>query len=166
MITIIAAISENNALGKDNKLLWHLPDDFKRFKRITSGHHVIMGRKTFESLGKKALPKRTNIVITHKKSYDARCIVLADSLQKALQIAQTDANPYILGGGTIYKEAINIADRLHITLVHERFEADTFFPQIDPKVWREVSRTFHPKDAKHACDFSYIIYERRVASNE
>ena len=160
MITIIAAISDNNALGKDNELLWHLPDDFKRFKEVTSGHHVIMGRKTFESLGKKALPRRTNIVITRQKSYDASCIVLADSLNKALQISQTDSNPYILGGGTIYKEAINIADRLDITIVHHTFEADTFFPEIDLKIWKEVSREFHPKDDKHSYDFSFVIYER------
>lgn len=160
MITIIAAISENNALGKDNQLLWHLPDDFKRFKKVTSGHHVIMGRKTFESLGKKALPRRTNIVITRQKSYNASCIVLADSFKKALQISQTDSNPYILGGGTIYKEAINIADRLDITIVHHTFEADTFFPDIDLKIWKEVSREFHSKDDKHKYDFSFVMYER------
>ncbi len=161
MITIIAAISENNALGKDNKLLWHLPDDFRRFKRVTTGHHVIMGRKTFESLGKKALPKRTNIIITHQKSYDASCIVLADSLNTALRIAKTDTNPYILGGGSIYKEAVKIADRLDITLVHHEFEADTFFPEINPKIWREVSREFHAKDEKHKYDFSFVMYERK-----
>ncbi len=161
MITIIAAISENNALGKDNKLLWHLPDDFRRFKRVTTGHHVIMGRKTFESLGKKALPKRTNIIITHQKSYDASCIVLADSLKTALRIAKTDTNPYILGGGSIYKEAVKIADRLDITLVHHEFKADTFFPEINPKIWREVSREFHAKDEKHKYDFSFVMYERK-----
>ena len=162
MITIIAAISENYALGKDNQLLWHLPDDFKRFKRVTTGHHVIMGRKTFESIGKKALPKRTNIIITHQKSYDASCIVLADSLKTALRIAKTDSNPYILGGGSIYKEAINIADRLDITLVHHHvFEADTFFPEIDPKTWEEVSREFHAKDERHKYDFSFVMYKRK-----
>ncbi len=161
MITIIAAIAENNALGKDNTLLWHLPDDFKRFKKVTSGHHVIMGRKTFESIGKKALPKRTNIIITRKKSYDASCIVLADSLKKALRIAQTDANPYILGGGMIYKEAMQYADKLDITLVHHSFDADTFFPEIDLTIWKEVNREFHPKDQKHDYDFSFITYLRR-----
>lgn len=160
MISIIAAIGENNALGKDNEMLWHLPDDFKRFKKVTTGHHVIMGRKTFESLGKKALPKRTNIIITSQQSYEASCIVLADSLKTALKIAKTDPNPYIIGGGMIYKEAVKIADRLDITHVHHTFEADTFFPKIDPKEWREVSRTFHPKDDKHAYDFSFVIYER------
>lgn len=161
MITLIAAISENNALGKDNELLWHLPDDFKRFKEITTGHHVIMGRKTFESIGKKALPKRTNIIITRQQSYDASCIVLADSLKTALRIAKTDPKPYILGGGMIYKEAMKYADRLDLTIVHHEFEADVFFPEIDPEKWREVSRKFHPKDDKHQYDFSFVIYERK-----
>ena len=161
MITIIAAISDNYALGKDNRLLWHLPDDFKRFKKVTSGHHVIMGRKTFESIGKKALPKRTNIIISSQKSYDASCIVLADSLPTALRIAQTDDNPYILGGGMIYKEAMQYADKLDITLVHHTFDADTFFPKIDPTIWKEVSREFHPKDEKHNYDFSFISYIRK-----
>lgn len=160
MITIIAAISENNALGKDNQLLWHLPDDFKRFKKVTTGHHVIMGRKTFESIGKKALPKRTNIIITRQKSYDASCIVLADSLKTALRIAQTDSNPFILGGGTIYKEAMKYADKLDLTRVHHNFDADTFFPEIDLKIWKEVKREFHSKDEKHGYDFSFVTYER------
>ena len=161
MITIIAAISENNALGKDNKMLWHLPDDFKRFKKVTTGHHVIMGRKTFESIGSKALPKRTNIIITRQTSYDASCIVLADSLQRAIHIARTDTNPFILGGGMVYKEAMKFADKLDITLVHHEFEADTFFPRIDPKTWREVSREYHPADAKHKYAFSFILFERK-----
>ncbi len=161
MITIIAAISENNALGKDNKMLWYLPDDFKRFKKVTTGHHVIMGRKTFESIGSKALPKRTNIIITRQTSYDASCIVLASSLGKALQIAKTDTNPYILGGGMVYKEALKFADRLDITLVHHEFEADTFFPEIDPKTWREVSREYHPADDKHKYAFSFVLFERK-----
>jgi dihydrofolate reductase len=160
-LTIIAAISENNALGKDNQMLWHLPDDFKHFKEVTTGHHVIMGRKTFESMGKKALPKRTNMVITGTKNYPCSCVMLVDSLHKAIQIAKrTDKNPYIIGGGIIYEEAMPLADKLNITIVHHTFEADVFFPTIDPKVWRETSRIFHPKDEKHAFDFSFVTYER------
>jgi dihydrofolate reductase len=161
LISIIAAISDNHALGKDNKLLWHLPDDFKRFKEVTTGHHVIMGRKTFESLDKKALPKRTNIIITSQKSYDASCIVLADSLKTALRIAKTDSNPYILGGGMVYKEAMQYADVLDLTIVHHTFEADTFFPEIDTNIWKEVSRKFHPKDERHQYDFSFVTYRRK-----
>lgn len=160
-MTIIAAIGENNALGKNNELLWHLPNDFKRFKDVTIGHHVIMGRKTFESMGKKALPKRTNIVVTRTKNYECSCVIVVNSLRKAIQIAKrTDKNPYIIGGGIIYKEAMMLADKLDITLVHHSFEADVFFPQIDPKIWRETARIFHPKDEKHAYDFSFVTYER------
>lgn len=160
-MTIIAAIGENLALGKDNQLLWHLPDDFKRFKEVTTGHHVIMGRKTFESLGKKALPKRTNIVITRSKNYQCSCVVVVDSLRKALQVAKrTDPNPYVIGGGTVYEEAMSLADKLDLTIVHHTFEADVFFPEIDFKIWRETSRTFHPKDDRHAYDFSFVTYER------
>jgi dihydrofolate reductase len=160
-VTIIAAISENNALGKDNQMLWHLPDDFKHFKEVTTGHHVIMGRKTFESMGKKALPKRTNMVITRTNNYPCSCVIVVDSLRKAIQIAKrTDKNPYIIGGGIIYEEAMQLADKLDITMVHHTFEADVFFPTIDPKIWSETSRTFHPKDEKHAFDFSFVTYER------
>ncbi len=160
-MTIIAAISENNALGKDNLMLWHLPDDFKHFKEVTTGHHVIMGRKTFESMGKKALPQRTNIVVTRTHNYPCSCVMVVDSLRKAIQIAKrTDKNPYIIGGGIIYEEAMQWADKLDITLVHHTFEATVFFPIIDPKVWRETSRIFHPKDEKHAFDFSFVTYER------
>jgi len=160
-LTIIAAISENNALGKDNQMLWHLPDDFKHFKEVTTGHHVIMGRKTFESMEKKALPKRTNIVVTRTKNYLCSCVLVVDSLRKAIQIAQrTDKNPYIIGGGIIYEEAIKLADKMDLTIVHHSFEADVFFPIIDPKIWRETLRIFHPKDEKHAFDFSFVTYER------
>lgn len=160
-MTIIAAISENLALGKNNQLLWHLPDDFKRFKAVTTGHHVIMGRKTFESLGKKALPNRTNIVITSDKNYECSCVVVANSLKKALQIAhRTDSNPFVIGGGTIYEQAMKIADKLDLTIVHHTFDADVYFPEIDYMTWRETSRTFHPKDEKHAYDFSFVTYER------
>lgn len=160
-MTIIAAISENLALGKDNQLLWHLPDDFKRFKEVTTGHHVIMGRKTFESMGKKALPKRTNMVITRSKNYECSCVVVVDSLKKALQIAKrTDSNPFVIGGGIIYEEAMAYADKLDLTIVHHTFNADVFFPEIDFKIWRETSRMFHSKDEKHAYDFSFVTYER------
>lgn len=163
MLTIIAAVAENMALGCNNQLLWHLPDDFKRFKQITTGHNVIMGRKTFESLGKKALPKRTNIVISHNKIYECSCVILVNSLQKALQVAyQNDANPFIIGGSSIYKEAISIADRLDLTIVHASFaDADTFFPNIDLTIWEEKSRDFHQKDENHAYDFSFVIYVRK-----
>ena len=160
MITLIAAIGENNELGKNNKMLWHLPDDFKRFKKVTTGHAVIMGRKTYESLGKKALPKRTNVVITRDRNYEGGCAIVVDSLKKALRVIH-DPDPYIIGGGEIYRQALKIADRLDLTIVHDTFEADTFFPEFDKKDWQEVSREFHPKDNKHAYDFSFVSYQKK-----
>ncbi len=159
MITLIAAIGENRELGKDNEMLWHLPDDFKRFKRVTTGHAIIMGRKTFESLGKKVLPKRVNVVITRDRTYDGGCAIVVDSLKKALRVIH-DPNPFIIGGGEIYKQALKLADRLDLTIVHNTFEADVFFPSFDEVHWKEVSREFHPKDERHQYDFSFVTYKR------
>jgi dihydrofolate reductase len=159
MITIIAAIAENNALGKDNKLIWHLPADLQRFKKITSKHHVIMGRKTFESLGK-PLPNRTNIIITRNNNFTAEGCVIVNSLKEAIAAAKNDENPFILGGAEIYKQAINIADKLDVTFVHHNFEADAFFPKIDEKIWKETSREDHKADAKNKYDYSFVTYTR------
>ena len=158
-ITIIAAVGENNALGKDNKLIWHLSDDLKHFKNLTKGHHVIMGRKTFESMPK-ALPNRTNVVISRQKDYVAENAQVVDSLEAALALAQEDDRPFIIGGGEIYSQALAFADCIELTRVHDDFEADTFFPEIDTAVWREVWRENHDKDDKHAHAFSFIRYEK------
>ncbi|EKF55841.1 dihydrofolate reductase [Galbibacter marinus] len=161
MITIIAAAAENNALGKDNDLVWHLPDDFKRFKELTSGHHIIMGRKTFESLPK-ALPNRTHIIITRKEDYKAvgNCIV-AHSLETALKASVSDPQPFIIGGGEIYKQAMDIADKIELTRVHATVEADTFFPEIDPQEWELTAQEHHLKDDRHKYSFSYLTYIRK-----
>ena len=159
MITMIAAIGSNGELGKDNDLVWHLPNDLKRFKKITAGHHVIMGRKTFESLGK-PLPNRTNIIITRNKNYKANDCIVVTSLDEALDAAKADKNPYILGGAQIYKQAIEIADVLDITLVHASLDADAFFPKIDLSLWKEVSREDHLADEKHAYDYSFVTYKK------
>ncbi len=158
-ITMIAAAAENNALGKDNKLIWHLSDDLKHFKNLTKGHHVIMGRKTFESMPK-ALPNRTNVVITRQKNYSAENAHVVHSLEAALAFAQEDDRPFIIGGGEIYRQGLAFADCIELTRVHEDFDADTFFPEIDTEVWREVWRENHDKDEKHAHAFSFIRYEK------
>ena len=158
-ITMIAAAAENNALGKDNKLIWHLSDDLKHFKNLTKGHHIIMGRKTFESMPK-ALPNRTNIIVTRQKEYNAENAQVVHSLEAALALAQDDERPFIIGGGEIYRQGLAFADCIELTRVHEDFEADTFFPEIDPKVWREVWRENHDKDEKHPHAFSFIRYEK------
>ena len=159
MITIIAAIAKNNALGKDNQLIWHLPADLKRFKKVTSNHHVIMGRKTYESLGK-PLPNRTNIIITRNTNFKAEGCVIVNSLPEALEAAKKDSNPYILGGAEIYKQAIQIADKLDLTFVHHNFEADAFFPEIDKIIWKEISREDFKADDKNRYDYSFVTYIR------
>ncbi|MCF6167219.1 dihydrofolate reductase [Lutibacter sp.] len=159
MITIIAAVAENNALGKDNKLIWHLPADLKRFKKVTANHHVIMGRKTFESLGK-PLPNRTNIIVTHNTNFSAENCIVVNSLQQALKAVKNDENPFILGGAEIYKQAIEIADKLDITFVHHKFEADVFFPEIDKSVWKETRREHFDADEKNKYDYSFVTFER------
>ncbi len=160
MITIIAAIGNNGELGKDNDLIWHLPNDLKRFKKVTAGHHVIMGRKTYESLGK-PLPNRTNIVITGNRDFNAKGCLVVNSLEAALEAANTDTAPYILGGAQIYKQAIEIADMLDLTLVNAELEADAFFPQIDTSVWKETARQDFKADEKHRYDYSFVTYQRK-----
>lgn len=160
MITVIAAVARNKALGKDNDLIWHLPNDLKRFQKITRGHHIIMGRKTFESLPK-ALPNRTTIIITRNPDYRAEGCIIVDSLEKAIKAAEADPNPFILGGAQIYKQSLDLADRLDLTLVDEEFEADAFFPEIDPEQWIEVWREDHASDEKHKYAYSFVQYKKR-----
>mgnify|MGYP000737067543 FL=1 len=154
-ITLIAAAAENNALGKDNDLVWHLPDDFKRFKKLTSHHHIIMGRKTFESFPK-PLPNRTHIVITRKSDYDTgEPIIVVNSIEEAIKAVVDDENPYIIGGGEIYKLGMEFATHIELTRVHGTFEADAFFPEIDDDTWELLEESYHPKDEKHDYAFTY-----------
>lgn len=157
MITMVAATAENNALGKNNDLLWHLPDDFKRFKQITSGHYIIMGRKTFESFPK-PLPNRTHVIITRQKNYNPEGCIIVDSIEKAIEVCPKDQDVFIIGGGEIYNLAMDFADTIELTRVHENFEADTFFPEIDLKQWKLTSEEYHPKDEKHKFDFTYQTF--------
>ncbi|MUU77822.1 dihydrofolate reductase [Winogradskyella endarachnes] len=161
-LTIIVAAGENNAIGKDNQLIWHLSDDLKHFKSLTNGHHIIMGRKTFESFPK-PLPNRTHVVITRQKDYKAPDgVIIVNSLEDALDASRFDKQPFVIGGGEIYKQAMPLVDKLEITRVHADFEnADTFFPEIDDSKWQEVSRKTHDADEKHAYAFSFITYLRK-----
>lgn len=160
-LTIIVASAENDAIGKGNKLIWHLSDDLKRFKSLTNGHHIIMGRKTFESFPK-PLPNRTHVVITRQTNYKAPDgVILVNSLEDAIDAAKNDIQPFIIGGGEIYKQAMNLADKIELTRVHHDFEADTFFPKIDISVWKETANTFHQKDENHKYEFSFMTYEKR-----
>jgi dihydrofolate reductase len=160
MITIIAAIAKNNALGKDNQLLWHLPDDFKRFKNITTGHYIIMGRKTFESFPK-PLPNRTHVIISRQKNYTQLNCIVVTSLQKAIEACPKNEEIFIIGGGEIYNQSMAIADKLDITRVNHSFEADTFFPEIDFTKWKLIFKELHSKDEKHLYDFTFETFIRK-----
>ena len=160
MLTIIAAVAENNALGKNNDLLWHLPNDFKRFKTLTSGHYIIMGRKTFESFPK-PLPNRTHIIITRQKNYNPENCIVVDSLDKAIAACPTNEEIFVIGGGEIYNQSINLVGKLDITKVHANFEAEVFFPEIDLTIWKLVSEEHYFKDEKHDFDYSYLSYLKR-----
>ena len=160
MIIMIAAVAENNALGKNNDLLWHLPLDFKRFKEITSGHHIIMGRKTFESFPK-PLPNRTHVIITRQKDFKHDGCIVVQDIEKAIAVCPKEDDLYIIGGGEIYKQFIHLADQLDITRVHNSFEADVYFPEIDPEIWELTSEIFNPKDEKHLFDYTFQTFERK-----
>ncbi|HRM12093.1 MAG TPA: dihydrofolate reductase [Flavobacterium sp.] len=160
MIIMIAAVAENNALGKDNELVWHLPNDFKRFKTLTSGHHIIMGRRTFESFPK-PLPNRTHIIITRQKNYQAEGCIIVDSIEKALSICPKDEDSFIIGGGEIYTLGLAYTDKIEITRVHSSFEADAYFPEINKKDWKLEKYEFNEKDEKHKYDYTYETYIRK-----
>ncbi|MDC6365764.1 MULTISPECIES: dihydrofolate reductase [Flavobacteriaceae] len=160
-LIIIAAAGENNALGINNDLPWHLPDDFKRFKLLTSGHKIIMGRKTLESFPK-ALPNREHIAITRDDSYTPKfpCTIV-HSLQSAIDLVKEDETAFIIGGGEIYRQAMEFATDIELTRIHANFEADTFFPEIDDTKWMLAEEVYHSKDDRHQFDFTYLTYQRR-----
>lgn len=164
-VSLIVAVSENNVIGKDNNLIWNLPKDMKFFKDTTLHHHVIMGRKNFESIPHKfrPLPNRTNIIISRNTNYTAANSLVVSSIQKALEIAKenSDPEPFIIGGGEIYKLALklDLVDKIYLTRIHGIFEGDTFFPELDNS-WKEISKEDHLSDEKHDYDFSFIILEK------
>ena len=159
MVILIAAAGQNNELGKDNSMIWHLPDDFKRFKQLTSGHYIIMGRKTFESL-KQPLPNRTHIIITRQKDYHCENCIVVENIEKAIEAAPKGQDVFVIGGGEIYNLAIAYADKIELTRVNSSFEADAFFPKINPSEWEMTREIFHGKDAAHKFDFSFQTYIR------
>ena len=161
MITLIAAIAKNNALGKDNDLIWHLPADLKRFKKVTTGHPILMGRNTFESIGK-PLPNRTSIIITRNNNYFVDGCLIANSIEQAIELTE-GKDAFIIGGAQIYKDALeqDLVDRLDITLLHHEFEADAFFPEINMEIWKEVAREDFKADEKNKYDYSFVSYEKR-----
>jgi len=161
-LILIAAVGHNHVLGKDNKLLWHLPDDFKHFKESTMGHPMLMGRKTFESLPG-VLANRKHLIISRDLNYtieNQNCSVI-HSIEQGLEACQEFQKVFVIGGGQIYAQCIEIATKIILTKVNGDFEADTFFPTIDETVWEQTESLYHPKDAKHAFDFTIETYVRR-----
>jgi dihydrofolate reductase len=163
MTILIAASSQNNALGKDNKMIWHLPNDFKRFKQITTGHYIIMGRKTFESFPK-PLPNRTHIVITRQKDYAPEGCIVVNTLEEALAACPKNEDRFIIGGAEIYKLSLPVIDRIELTRVYGDFEADAFFPEINSNEWELVKEEHHGIDEKHEYAFSFQTFERKNAN--
>lgn len=157
---MIAAAAENRALGKDNQLVWHLPNDFKRFKSLTTGHYIIMGRKTFESFPK-PLPNRTHVVITRQKGYEAEGCIVVNSIEKAIEICPKNEESFIIGGGEIYNLSLPFADKIELTVVHHTFEADAFFPEINKNEWELTNSEFQTKDEKHLYDFTFETYIKK-----
>lgn len=160
MITLIAAAAENNALGKDNQLIWHLPDDFKRFKEITSGHYIVMGRKTFESFPK-PLPNRTHVIITRQENYISQGCIVVNSVEKAIEACPIAEEIFVIGGAEIYQQSIDFADKIELTRVHDTFEADAYFPVINLNQWKLVFEEYHPKDEKHKIDFTFQTFLKK-----
>ena len=161
MIAIIAAIDKNNALGFKNRLLFYLPDDLKHFKALTTGHTVVMGRKTYDSLPKGALPNRRNIVLSRSNKLVLPGVEVFSSLEEALKHCAEDEQVFIIGGASIYKQAMPLADRLYMTEIDaEAAEADVYFPAIDHEVWHEIKRDVHRADDRHPCDYAFVDYER------
>lgn len=157
---MIAAAAENRALGKDNQLVWHLPNDFKRFKSLTTGHYIIMGRKTFESFPK-PLPNRTHVIITRQKGYEAEGCIIVNSIEKAIEICPKNEESFIIGGGEIYNLSLPFADKIELTVVHHTFEADAFFPEINKNEWELTNSEFQTKDEKHLYDFTFETYIKK-----
>lgn len=161
LVSAIVATAQNNVIGKDNQIPWYLPADLAWFKRSTLGHHIIMGRNSFHSIGR-PLPKRTNIVVTRDPFFQADGVVVAHSVEEALGIAfdNGETEAFIIGGGAIYRETVDLWDKLYLTEVALEVEGDTFFPEINPAEWRETWREAHTPDDKNECAYTFRILER------
>lgn len=160
MVSIIVAIAQNGTIGDKNSLLWHIKEDMRFFRTTTSGHAVVMGRKTFESLGSRPLPKRTNIVITRAdRAFEGA--LTAHSLEEAILLAEGDEEIFIIGGAQIYREALRVADRMYITRVMHDYEGDTSFPDIDLSEWELVAEEKHDRGEEYEYPFAFLTYERK-----
>lgn len=157
-VSILVAYDRNRAIGHGNKLPWHLPADLKRFKALTMGHHIVMGRKTYESIGR-PLPGRANVVITREIGYRAEGSIVVDTLERALDVAQEDNEIFIIGGAQIFVQMLPFCDRLYATEIDAAFDADTYFPGFDKQYWVESSREHHEADPTNPYPFDFVIYD-------
>lgn len=161
MISIIAAVSNNNVLGRDNQIIWQIPADLQYFKSITQGHVVIMGRKTFESL-EKPLSNRTNIVVTRQHDYAGEGIIIAHSVQEAIKKARNfnEEEIFIIGGGEIYRQCLPFTDRIYLTKIHAVYAGDTYFPEFDEDEWKVIKEEHHEADQKNKHPYTFLVYQR------
>ena len=157
-LSIIVAIANNQVIGINNTLPWHLPEDLKRFRALTTGHHIIMGRKTYESLGR-LLPGRTTVIVTRNKDYQLEGALIAHSLEDAVALCQNDDEVFLIGGAELYQDGLKLADKLYITEVDLTVDGDAFFPEFDLNLWQETSREAHT--SAQGLPFSYIAYTRK-----
>ena len=164
-LAIIAAMAANRVIGSNNDLPWRLPADWKRFKSLTMGHHLIMGRKTFESIGQ-PLPGRTTIVITHQTGYAPEGVLVAHSVEQALQMAAGEDEVFVAGGAQIYQQMLPRADRLYLTSIHEEFEGDTDFPEFEESDWQLISEEGYEPDEKNPYPYTFLVYERKTAGSK
>lgn len=160
-ISIIVAVADNWVIGKRNALPWYLPADLRHFKEITMGHHIIMGQNTHKSIGK-ALPGRTNIVLSFDKDYKAHGCIVANSLEGALKIAKEDGETeaFIIGGASVYKQAIDFVDKIYLTRIRNNFDGDVYFPKLDMKMWKEISREAHTPDSKNPYKYEFLVLKK------
>jgi dihydrofolate reductase len=159
-LSIIVAFDQNRLIGNNNQLPWHLPADLKHFRAITMGHHMIMGRKTFESIGK-PLPGRTSVIVTRQRDYHHEGCIVVGSMDEAIRECTGQEEVFIIGGAQIFECTMPMAQKLHITQIHHAFEGDTWFPEISPKEWTLVSETHHPADEKNQWEYSFLEYVRK-----
>jgi len=162
MLSIIVALAENNVIGKDNKLIWHLPEDLKRFKRLTTNHTIIMGRKTFESLGR-ILPNRKHVILCNdmEMNIDDENVEILEDISMLKEYVDSEEEHFIIGGATIYKLLMPYASKLYLTLIHEEFDGDVYFPEIEEKEWKIIDREKGLRNEENPFDYEYITFERK-----
>ena len=160
MISLIVAMTENRVIGRDGDMPWHVSRDLRRFKRLTMDHHIVMGRKTYESIGR-PLPGRTTVVLSRTASIDAEGVHVVGSLEEALEVAKADQEVFVTGGETVFGAALGMADRIYLTRLHVELTGDTFFPEVDWSQWELIEEAFHAADEKNDYDLTFQTYNRR-----